>query len=104
MSKRDLFSELTTALVDAKAHSQGKLTLRSHVVKDINDLAISPDEIVNIREAFNMSRGVFANILHTSSRTLENWEQGRSAPNGQAITLLKLVQRYPETLNHIAEL
>ncbi|GAA58505.1 antitoxin igA-2 [Pseudoalteromonas sp. BSi20652] len=104
MSERDLFSELTTALVDAKAHSQGKLTLRSHKVNDINDLAISPDEIVNIRETFNMSRGVFANILHTSARTLENWEQGRSAPNGQAITLLKLVQRHPETLNHIAEL
>nr|WP_225305748.1 MULTISPECIES: hypothetical protein [unclassified Pseudoalteromonas] len=50
MSKRDLFSELTTTLSDAKAHSQVKLTLRSHTVNDINDLAISPDEIVNIRE------------------------------------------------------
>lgn len=53
---------------------------------------------------FPMSRGVFASLLHTSSRTLENWEQGRSAPNGQVITLLKLVQRHPETLTHIAEL
>ncbi|MGO2129559.1 MAG: helix-turn-helix domain-containing protein [Pseudoalteromonas prydzensis] len=104
MSNRDLFSELSTALVDAKAHSQGKLTLRTHTVGDASDLAISPDEIINIREAFNMSRGVFANLLHTSARTLENWEQGRSAPNGQAVTLLKLVQRHPETLNHIAEL
>nr|WP_241764429.1 MULTISPECIES: hypothetical protein [unclassified Pseudoalteromonas] len=51
-----------------------------------------------------MSRGVFANILHTSARTLEYLDQGHSAPNGQAITLLKLVQRHPETLNHIAEL
>ncbi|MEM5546248.1 hypothetical protein WNY82_06125 [Pseudoalteromonas fuliginea] len=51
-----------------------------------------------------MLRGVFANILYTSARTLENWEQGRSAPNGQAITLLKLLQLHPETLNHIAEL
>jgi len=50
MSKRDLFSELTTALVDAKVHSQGKPTLATHTVNDINDLAISPDEIVNVRE------------------------------------------------------
>ncbi|WP_231611874.1 MULTISPECIES: hypothetical protein [unclassified Pseudoalteromonas] len=50
MSKRDLFSELTTALDDAKTHSQGEPTLRSHTVNDINDLAISPSEIVNIRE------------------------------------------------------
>ncbi|MEI5617483.1 hypothetical protein WB403_51210, partial [Streptomyces brasiliscabiei] len=68
MSNRDLFSELSTALVDAKAHSQGKLTLRTHAVSDIDELAISPDEIIKIRETFNMSRGVFANLLHTSAR------------------------------------
>jgi len=104
MSNRDLFTELSSALMEAKQHSEGKLTLRTHEISDISELNISPDEIVGIRESFNMSRGVFACLLHTSSRTLENWEQGRSAPNEQAITLLKLVQRHPETLTHIAEL
>ncbi len=104
MSNRDLFTELSSALVEAKAHSEGKLTLKTYLVSEITELQITPDEIVQIREQFNMSRGVFANLLHTSSRTLENWEQGRSAPNGQAITLLKLVQRHPETLGQIAEL
>jgi len=104
MSNRDLFAELNSALVEAKDHSAGKLTLKTHRVNEFSERDISPDEIVNIREQFNMSRGVFANLLHTSSRTLENWEQGRSAPNGQAITLLKLVQRHPETLTRIAEL
>ena len=104
MSKRDLFTELMSSLEEAKAHSKGKLTLKTHSISPSNELNISPDEIVTIREEFNMSRGVFASLLHTSSRTLENWEQGRSTPNGQAITLLKLVQRYPETLTHISEL
>ncbi|WP_409438996.1 helix-turn-helix domain-containing protein [Psychromonas sp. GE-S-Ul-11] len=104
MSNRDLFKELNSALVEAKEHSEGKLTLKTHQVSDVSELDISPNEIVGIRESFNMSRGVFANVLHTSSRTLENWEQGRSIPNGQAVTLLKLVQRHPETLKHIAEL
>ena len=104
MSNRDLFTELSSALVEAKEHSEGRLTLKTHQVKDLSELDISPSEIVHIREKLNMSRGVFASLLHTSSRTLENWEQGRSAPNGQAITLLKLVQRHPETLAHIAEL
>ena len=104
MSSRDLFSELTSALVEAKEHSEGKLTLKTHHVNDLSELEISPNEIVHIRENFNMSRGVFASLLHTSSRTLENWEQGRSAPNGQAITLLKLVQRHPDTLTRIADL
>jgi putative transcriptional regulator len=104
MSNRDLFLELSSALVEAKEHSEGKLTLKTHKLNDVNELGISPNEIVNIREKFNMSRGVFARLLHTSSRTLENWEQGRSTPNGQAVTLLKLVQSHPETLTHIAEL
>lgn len=104
MSNRNLFAELSSALVEAKEHSQGKLTLKTHQFGNMNELNISPDEIVAIREQFNMSRGIFARLLHTSSRTLENWEQGRSAPNGQAITLLRLVQRHPETLTHIAEL
>lgn len=104
MSNRNLFAELSSALTEAKAHSEGKLTLKTHKVDEIVELKISPNEIVNIREQFNMSRGVFARLLHTSSRTLENWEQGRSAPNGQAVTLLKLVQRHPETLAHLAEL
>ncbi len=104
MSNRDLFAELSSALVEAKQHSEGKLTLKTHQVDDVSELNILPDEIISIREKFNMSRGVFARLLHTSSRTLENWEQGRSAPNSQAVTLLKLVQRHPETLSHIAEL
>jgi putative transcriptional regulator len=104
MSKRDLFSELSTALTEAKQHSEGKLTLRTHEVDIEGKFDISPDEIVTIRETFNMSRGVFAKYLRTSSRTLENWEQGRSVPNGQAITLLRLVQTHPETLGHIAAL
>ena len=104
MRNRDLFTELSSAIIEAKEHSEGKLTLKTHQVNDFSELDISPNEIVSIREQFNMSRGVFAHLLHTSSRTLENWEQGRSAPNGQAVTLLKLVQRHPETLSHIAEL
>ncbi|TBR41432.1 transcriptional regulator [Marinomonas agarivorans] len=104
MSSRDLFTELSSALIEAKAHSEGKITLKTHPSNDVRELIISPKEIISIREKFNMSRGVFAQLLHTSSRTLENWEQGCSAPNGQAVTLLKLVQRYPETLSHIAEL
>ncbi len=104
MNKRDLFAELSSALTEAKAHSEGKLTLRTHVINDVGELSISPNEIVSIREQFNMSRGMFARLLHISSRTLENWEQGRSAPNGQAVTLLKLVQHHPETLSRIAEL
>lgn len=104
MNKRDLFAEVLSALSDAKQHDQGKLTLKTHKVDIPTELVISPEEIKKIRQRYKMSRQVFARYLHTSSRTLENWEQGRSKPNEQAITLLFLVKRHPETLSHIADL
>ncbi|WP_428357221.1 helix-turn-helix domain-containing protein [Methyloprofundus sp.] len=104
MSKRNLFSELSVSLSEAKKHSEGKLTLKTVQIEGKEDFIILPSEIINIRKQFNMSRGLFATYLHTSSRTLENWEQGRSSPNGQATTLLRLVQRHPETLSQIAAL
>lgn len=104
MNKRELFSELSSALSDAKKHDQGKLTLKSHKIEVPAELEISPEEIKEIRQIYKMSRQVFARYLHVSNRTLENWEQGRSKPNEQAITLLHLVKRHPETLSHIAAL
>jgi len=49
---------------------------------------LAADEIRAIREKHNMSRALFANILHISPRTLEKWEPGTSRPNEQASTLL----------------
>ena len=45
MSNRDLFAELSLALVEAKQHSEGKLTLKIHHVNDVSELNISPNEI-----------------------------------------------------------
>lgn len=102
--KRDIFSELNEgfdALADARL---GKLTLRSHHVKLEALQAIGAEELVQIREQLNMSRPVFAMYLRTNARTLENWEQGRAKPNAQAVTLIRLVQQYPETVQHLAAL
>jgi len=104
MSKRNLFSELSLSLSEAKEHSKGKLTLKTVKIEREDNFIILPSEIIKIRKKFNMSQGVFAKYLHTSSRTLENWEQGRSCPNGQATTLLRLVESHPETLLQIAAL
>jgi len=104
MSKRNLFNELSSALSEAREHDQGKRSLKTHQFEKPNKLSISPNEIVSIRERFNLSRAVFANYFHTSNRTLENWERGHSVPNNQAVTLLRLVEQHPEILSYIAEL
>jgi putative transcriptional regulator len=45
---------------------------------------------------------VFARYLRTNPRTLENWEQGRAKPNAQAALLIRLVERYPDTVERLA--
>ena len=42
--------------------------------------------------------------LRTNTRTLENWEQGRATPSAQATTLIRLVERFPDTMQRLAAL
>lgn len=55
MSKRNLFSELSSVLTDAKLHSENKLTLKTHVIETLHDLDISPKEIVDKYDKYRQS-------------------------------------------------
>lgn len=102
--KRDVFADLVEGF-DALADERvGKATLRSHTLELGALKVVSADELLAIRERLNMSRPVFARVLRTNARTLENWEQGRARPNAQATTLIRLVQKYPETVGYLATL
>lgn len=101
-AKRNLFAELNEgfdALADARA---GKRTLRTHKLTANPVVPPSPDDLVALRTALNISRPVFAHYLRTNVRTLENWEQGRAKPNAQATVLIRMVQRYPDTVERLA--
>jgi putative transcriptional regulator len=102
--KRNLFDELMEgfdALADQRA---GKRTLRTHAVKPRPVPEIRADELTKVREDMKLSRSLFARYLRTNVRTLENWEQGRAKPNAQAALLIRLVQRYPDTVRRLAEI
>lgn len=102
--KRDLFAELAEgfdALVDRR---EGKRTLRTHVVKLRPAPRITARELTRLRRRMNLSRGLFAGYLRTNVRTLENWEQGRARPNAQAALLIRLVQRFPDTVQRLAKI
>lgn len=101
---RDIFTELTEGF-DALAQSrEGKLTLRTHTPKLRALKAVDGAELIALREELKMSRPVFAMYLRVNARTLENWEQGRAKPNAQATTLIRLLQKYPDTLEQLATL
>lgn len=102
--KRNLFDELKTGLEDIKAFNQNKITLKTTQLSPIKVKEISPTQILSIRNKYHMSRAVFAHHLHTSTRTLEKWEQGVSKPNQQATTLLFLTDKYPDTIKRLGAL
>ena len=102
--KRDIFAEIKDGFDALALQRQGKLTLRTRKVELDKLQPLSAQELVDIRNKLNLSRPVFAMYLRTNTRTLENWEQGRAKPNAQATTLIRLVDRFPETVEHLAAL
>jgi putative transcriptional regulator len=102
MKKRNLFAELAEGFDALAEERAGKRTLRSHVIEAKPAPEVSADELLALRERLQLSRPVLARYLRTNPRTLENWEQGRAKPNAQAALLIRLVERYPDTVERLA--
>lgn len=102
MNKRSVFSELAEGFEALAEAREGKRTLRTHKVSAKPVEAITPGELVRLRERLKLSRPVFATCLRTNPRTLENWEQGRAKPNAQAAVLIRLVEKFPDTVQRLA--
>jgi putative transcriptional regulator len=54
--------------------------------------------VVGIRERTGLTQREFAAMIGVSSKTLENWEQGRRQPTGPACVLLAVLEREPEAV------
>ena len=100
--KRNLFVELSEGFDALKANREGKLTLRTHAVEKKTAPTVTAKQLVRIRQELRLSRALFARYLRTNERTLENWEQGRAKPNAQAVLLIRLVARFPDTVKRLA--
>jgi putative transcriptional regulator len=102
--KRDLFNELVEGFDALAEQRAGKRTLRTHAMKVKPVPTITARELAKVREDMNLSRGLFAGYLRTNVRTLENWEQGQAKPNAQAAVLIRMLQRFPDTIRRLAEI
>ena len=63
---------------------------------------INVPSVAEIREKTGLSQSRFAELLGVSTRTLQDWEQGRRAPSGAARTLLLVAARNPRVLLDVA--
>jgi putative transcriptional regulator len=88
-AKRNIGDELLQAIKDVKADKYGA------------KYQVEANDIVKARMKCGLSQSQFAEALHISPRTLQQWEQGRRQPSGAAETLLKIVARHPEVLREV---
>jgi putative transcriptional regulator len=88
-ASRNIGEELLQAIRDVKAGEHGA------------EYAVRPNEIIATRIKCGLTQSQFAEALHISARTLQQWEQGRRHPSGAAETLLKIVARHPEVLKEV---
>lgn len=102
MKKRNLFAEIAEGFDALSSARAGKQTLRTHEVEMHPAPKVTAGEVLALRERLHLSRQVFARYLRTNPRTLENWEQGRARPNAQAALLIRLVEKFPDTVDRLA--
>jgi putative transcriptional regulator len=109
-----------TRTSEAKAEPRGKARIRSEIVEMSRALhkvgavsdaglqkttlrmlgrdalpavtALSPSEIVAVRERAGVSQAVMAGFLNVAVSTVSQWERGERRPTGAALKLLHVVK------------
>lgn len=59
---------------------------------------VNISDVIEARHKVGLSQQQFANILHISKRTLQDWEQGRRQPSGAAQTLIRIALSRPDVI------
>ena len=76
-------------------------------IREMNDNVCSREtkvavsQVLEARNKTGLSQQQFANILHISKQTLQDWEQGRRQPSGAAQTLIRIALVRPEVIMEV---
>lgn len=88
-SKRDLGAELLASVLEMKSQKVGRVH------------TITLSEVTQARAKSGLSQSQFAQVLGVSTRTLQEWEQGRRKPSGAARSLLAIAAKRPEVIREV---
>ncbi len=89
--KEETFTKLVASIEEAGEIMAGlRAPSRTYEIK--------PSEIRVVRERLDVSQDEFAIMIGVSTRTLQNWEQGRRQPKGPAKALLEIASRNPKAV------
>ena len=86
MSAEELGNKLLQAVREMKAGKSARAT------------QVTLNEVAEARQKTGLSQVQFAQALHISPRTLQEWEQGRRQPSGAAQVLIRIANRHPEVI------
>lgn len=114
--KRDLNAELLQGIRDMAAGRWARktefiprkdgtflrrITLRDGTVE--KEHVVSMDSPAAARARTGLSQARFAAVLGVSTRTLQEWEQGRRTPTGAARALLTIAAKRPKVFREVLE-
>ena len=94
MSNRDIGAEILAGIIEIQEYKKGKVALKTSELSE-------PSAPQVIRAKLKMSQSSFAGLLGVSMRTLQDWEQGRRAPQGPAVALLRIAEQHPEVFSQL---
>ena len=89
--KDALFAELVASVREGGAILRGEQS-------PARAFKVDGPNIKRLRAEYQLSQNEFAALLGVSVRTLQNWEQGRRAPEGAARVLLQVAAKHPEAV------
>ena len=93
------FDQLIGSVNEVIAHIEGKQTLRKTVISVPDEPpAYTAEDVRKVREALQLSQGLFAKVLNVSVNTVRKWEQDERHPSGPSARLLQIAQTHPEYL------
>lgn len=71
-----------------------KFTCRT-IKADLQPQQYSPELVKETRNLLHASQAIFANFFGVSVKTVHDWEQGRTSPQGTACRLMDEIRRDP---------
>ena len=89
--KKKMFDELVESV------REGGKILRGEAEPSRSFEVREPD-VAMVREQYGLSQQEFAAMMGISTRTLQNWEQGRRKPQGAARVLLRVAAEHPDVV------
>jgi putative transcriptional regulator len=82
---------LVAGMTQVLAHVRGEAKLESYYLP-------GPVDVKAIRRKAGMSQSQFASAFALSRRTLQEWEQGKAAPDGTVRAYLTVIDRNPKAV------